>query len=147
MSLSRNPQQLILVKQLYLDACLLADRGDTFSVTKAVILLDLAIEHMLNNIVLNLDPSFTVNQTKGVEDIGRRTLWGNASTAIRAAAKTPLLEVRELANLHALRNLVQHSGTEPTQSETKRYLHSANVMLIAVFSDVYGLDFGKFKIW
>lgn len=143
----RNQQQLILVKQLYEDARLLGKRGDAFSLTKAVVLLDLSIEHILNNIILNLDPSFTVNQTKGSGDINRKTLSGNASTALRTAGKRPLSEERELANLHALRNLVQHIGTEPAQSEAHRYLTAANNMLTSVFEDVYGLSFQNFKLW
>jgi hypothetical protein len=143
----RNQQQLILVKQLYEDARLLEEKGDAFSLTKAIVLLDLSIEHVLNNILLNLDLSFTVNQTKGSEDINRRTLSGNASTALRAAEKKPLSEQRELANLHALRNLVQHIGMEPAQSEVHRYLIAANNMLTSVFEDVYGLSFQNFKLW
>lgn len=147
MAPSRNQQQLILVKQLYEDARLLEEKGDAFSLTKAVVLLDLSIEHILNNIILNLDPSFTVNQTKGTGDIDRRTLWGNASTALRAAGKKPLSEVRELANLHALRNLVQHIGMEPAQSEAHRYLTAASNMLTSIFEDVYELSFENFKLW
>ncbi len=147
MTPKRNQQQLILVKHLYEDARLLEERGDAFSLTKAVVLLDLSIEHILNNLILNLDPTFTVNQTKSSGDINRRTLSGNASTALRAAGKKPLLEERELANLHALRNLVQHIGMEPAQSEVDRYLAAANNMLISVFEDVYGLSFESFKLW
>ena len=54
---TRNQQQLILVKQLYEDARLFEERGDAFSLTKAVVLLDLSIENILNNIILNLDRS------------------------------------------------------------------------------------------
>jgi hypothetical protein len=102
---------------------------------------------MLNNIVLNLDPDFTVNETKGSEDISRKTLWGNAARSMRIASKTKIPETRELASLHALRNLVQHSGTQPTQSETQRYLVAAHSMLTSVFKEVYELEFSNFKIW
>ncbi|MGH9968607.1 MAG: hypothetical protein ACREBG_12375, partial [Pyrinomonadaceae bacterium] len=145
--LRRNQQQLLLVKQLYEDAASLAARGDSFSLTKGVIFLDLAVEHLLNNIVLNLDPNFTVNETKGSEDIARKTLWGNAVRAARMSQKGGLPETRELANLHALRNLVQHSGTEPAQSEVQRYLAASKAMFTAVFRDIYQLDFPRFQIW
>lgn len=95
---TRNQQQLILVKQLYEDARLFEERGDAFSLTKTVVLLDLSIENILNNIILNLDPSFSVNQTKGRGDITRKTLSGNASEVLRAAGKQPLQEDRELTN-------------------------------------------------
>lgn len=143
----RNQHQLILVKQLYEDAAVLAARGDAFSLTKALILLDLAVEHTLNNIVLNLDPNFTVNETKGSEDIARKTLWGNAARSMKTSNKGSLPETREIANLHALRNLVQHCGTEPSQSETQRYLSAAQSMLSSVFANVYGLEFSRFQIW
>ncbi len=90
MIVKRNQQQLILVKHLYEDASIMGERADTFSVTKAVILLDLAVEHMLNNIILNLDPDFTVNETKGSEDVARKTLWGNAARAIKMSNKGKL---------------------------------------------------------
>lgn len=58
----RNTDQLVLVKQLYQDANNLITDRDRLSLTKAVIILDLSVELMLNNIVLNLDPNLTVNQ-------------------------------------------------------------------------------------
>jgi hypothetical protein len=147
MSSPRNLHQLLLVKQLYEDASLHAGYGDTFSHTKSVILLDLSVEMVLNNIVLNLDPDLTVNASKGSQDTDRRTLWGNAASAINKAKSKRLLEIREMANLHSLRNLVQHNGTEPTQTEVKRYLSAAELMLTAAFRDAYELDFANFRIW
>lgn len=147
MTPKRNQQQLILIKQLYEDARLLEERGDAFSLTKAVVLLDLSIEHILNNIILNVDPTSSVNQTKSSGDLNRRTLSGNSSTALGSAGKKPPLEAGELANLHKLRNLVQHIGMEPAQSEVRRYLAAANNMLISVFEDVYELSFESFKLW
>jgi len=125
----------------------LSGRPDALSLTKAIVLLDLSVELMLNNIVLNLDPNFTVNETKGSEDISRKTLWGNAARAVRATNKGSLPEAREIANLHALRNLVQHSGNQPSQSETERYFAAIRVMFSTVFENVYGLDFSRFQIW
>lgn len=143
----RNQQHLILVKQLYEDSLALSGRSDALSLTKAIVLLDLAVELVLNHIVLNLDPDFTVNETKGSEDITRKTLWGNAAKAVRAANKGSLPETREIANLHALRNLVQHSGTQPSQSETERYFAAVKVMFSTIFEKVYGLKFSRFQIW
>jgi len=143
----RNQQQLILVKQLFEDSLALCGRSDVLSLTKAIVLLDLAVELLLNNVVLNLDPDFTVNETKGSEDITRKTLWGNAARAVKAANKGSLPETREIANLHALRNLVQHSGTQPSQSETERYFAAVRVMFSTVFEKVYGLNFSRFQIW
>lgn len=147
MSSPRNLHQLLLVKQLYEDACLLSEREDTFSHTKAVILLDLSVEVMLNSLVLNLDPDLTVNAAKGSQDTDRKTLWGNAATALNKAKSKRLSEFREMAGLHALRNLVQHNGTEPTQTEVKRYLPAAEQMLSSAFRDAYGLEFTNFRIW
>jgi hypothetical protein len=50
---TRNPQQLLLVKQLYEDGRLLPSRDDDLSLTKSVILLDLAVEQMLNTIIMD----------------------------------------------------------------------------------------------
>lgn len=144
--LVRNPHQLLLSKQLYEDSRLLAERDDAFSHTKAVILLDLSVETLLNNVVLNFDPDLTVNASKGSQDTDRRTLWGNAGTALNKAKGKRLPETREMANLHALRNLVQHSGTEPSRTEVRRYVAAAEVLLKGVFADAYDLDFLSFRL-
>lgn len=142
----RNPHQLLLAKQLYEDSRILVERDDAFSHTKAVILLDLSVETVLNNIVLNFDPDLTINASKGSQDTDRRTLWGNASTALNKAKSRRLPESREMANLHALRNLVQHNGTEPSQTEVRRYVAAAEALLRAAFADAYDLDFLNFRL-
>jgi hypothetical protein len=143
----RNPHQLLLVKQLYEDARLLAEREDSFSHTKAVIFIDLAVETLLNSIVLSFDPDLSINASKGSLDTDRRTLWGNASTALNKVKKKRLPESREMASLHALRNLVQHNGTEPTKTEVKRYLSAAEVLMKAAFTEAYDIDFLNFRWW
>lgn len=142
----RNPHQLLLAKQLYEDSRLLAERDDAFSYTKAVILLDLAVETLLNNIVLNFDPDLTINASKGSQDTDRRTLWGNVATALNKAKNKRLPESREMANLHALRNLVQHNGTEPSQTEVRRYVAATEALMKAAFASAYDLDFLNFRL-
>jgi hypothetical protein len=142
----RNPHQLLLSKQLFEDARLYAEREDSFSHTKAVVLLDLAIEVLLHNIVLNFDPDLTVNASNSGRDTDRRTLWGNTSQALKSKGKQ-LAELREMASLHTLRNLVQHNGTEPTRTEVLRYLSSAERVLVGAFRDAYELDFVNFRLW
>jgi hypothetical protein len=142
----RNPHQLLLAKQLFEDSRLLAERDDAFSHTKAVMLLDLAVETVLNNIVLNFDPDLIINASKGSQDTDRRTLWGNAATALNKAKHKGLPESREMANLHALRNLVQHNGTGPSQTEVRQYVATAEALLKAAFADAYELNFGNFRL-
>lgn len=72
---------------------------------------------------------------------------GNAADALRKVKQAQLTEIREMASLHALRNLVQHNGTEPSKSDVKRYLHAAGLMLTDSFSAAYGLDFQHFRLW
>ncbi len=143
----RKPESLLLVKQLFEDSRSLSDRDDSLSLSKAVIILDLAVEQLLNHIVLNLDPDLDVNASKAGKEIDRKTLWGNAATCLRKEKGAGLTESREVSNLHALRNLVQHIGTEPAKSEVKRYVHATAVMLSNAFKDAYDLNFESFRLW
>ena len=63
---TRNPQQLLLVKQLYEDGRLLASREDALSLAKAVVVLDLAIEQMLNTVIMDFT-SVNTPRGKGAE--------------------------------------------------------------------------------
>ena len=58
MATKTNPQQLVLAKQLYDDARILAGREDGLSLMKAVLLLDLSVEQTLNQILRDFDRDF-----------------------------------------------------------------------------------------
>jgi hypothetical protein len=75
MPVTSNPQQLILVKQLYEDSCLLAAREDDVSLTKAIILVDLAIEQMLNQVLRDFYPGFDSTAAAGRRDVNWGRLW------------------------------------------------------------------------
>lgn len=141
----RNFEQLILVKQLFQDARDLSERGDRLSLTKAIILMDLSVEQSLKCILLNLNPDFII--PRGRNDINRRELWHNASSAVQNTKGVSLSEQNESSRLHDLRNLVQHNGTEPPSSEVRRYVVSTKRMLEDAFRDAFDLDFGNLRPW
>lgn len=143
----RNIDQLILVRQLFVDALALAARDERLSLTKAVILLDLAVEQSLNSVVLNFDPDFTPDEATGRQDMKWATLWTNATRTLNVAKGKRLAEYRELSRLHELRNLVQHNGTEPTRREVLRYQSAVEKMLNDLFLNAYGLNFQSFRPW
>lgn len=135
----------MLVKHLYQDARDLLERGDRLSLTKAIILRDLAVEQALKSVLLNLNPNFII--PRGRNDIGWRDLWREASDAVLGAKGVALSEHSESSRLHELRNLVQHHGTEPPASEVRRFAVSTNRMLAATFRDAFDLDFDGLRPW
>lgn len=93
----RNFEQLIVVKQLYQDARDLSQRGDRLSLTKSIILLDLAVEQSLKSILLNLNPNFII--PRGRNDISWKDLWRNASSAVQNTKGVSLSEQNESSRL------------------------------------------------
>ncbi len=145
MSTIRNFEQLIFVKQLCDDAKSLLNIGDVLSLTKSLIIIDLAIEQTLKTIILNLNPSFYI--PRGRQDINWKDLWNEADSIIKNLGKHGLTEQVECTRLRELRNLVQHTGAQPTLVDVSRFVESAEKMLEQVFSDAFSLDFGNLRTW
>jgi hypothetical protein len=145
-TVTRNPQQLQLVKQLYEDGRLLAIRDDGLSLTKSVILLDLAVEQMLNTIIMDFTSLNTPKGKSGRKDIGWGDIWQRAADAMKAKSHE-LLNHSQLVSLHDVRNLAVHNGSIPAQGEVQRYLEPVEDMLTGVFQDAYSVDFGRFRLW
>lgn len=143
MAITCNPQQLMLVKQLYEDARALSARNDELSLTKAIILLDLSVDNLLNQIVRDCS---LPNPSSGRNDAKWHDNWSNAHSALKNIGIN-LIHRRELASLHDIQNLTQHNGTIPTQNEVQRYLVPAFNMIQKVFNDLYNRDFQNFTLW
>src|ERR1051326_8221980 len=143
MPVTSNPQQLLLVKQLYEDGCLLATGEDDVSLTKAIILIDLAIEQMLNQVLRDFYPSFDPTAAAGRRDVNWGRLWQLAAQTLTGKGFA-LPHYRELSSLHEIRNLAQHNGSVRTQAEVRRYIQPAYEMLSGVFRDAYSQDFHSF---
>jgi hypothetical protein len=141
----RNFEHLLLTKQLYQDALDSSDRGDRSLLTRALIILDLSIELALKNILINLDPNFAPDQ--GRRDILWHDLWHKTDAALKQVSGNNLSERSECMRLHEFRNLVQHHGFEPSLSDLRRYLASAERMLFEAFRDAFGLDFHNLRRW
>jgi hypothetical protein len=58
-----------------------------------------------------------------------------------------LLNHAQLLSLHDVRNLAQHNGSVPSQTEVKRYIEPVEEMLIGVFQNAYGVAFQTFRLW
>jgi len=143
---TRNPQQLVLVKHLYEDACTLAGREDDFSVMKATLSLDHSVEQMLNTIVMDITTQNVPTRGAGRRDISWSEIWKRASDAVTVLGHE-IVNHAQLLALHEVRNLAQHNGSIPTQAEVRRYLEPTEEMLTGVFRDVYALDFPTFRLW
>jgi hypothetical protein len=152
----RNFEQLLIVKQLYQDSDLLINKGDIFSLSKAVIFLDLSIELTLKTILLNLNPNFLsqlfqqpqikVTQKQHV-DISWHIAWTQASKELQAINKSSLSEEAESRNLRNSRNGIQHNGQTPATQDVKRYLASTTRMLKDAFHSAFDLDFENLRSW
>jgi len=80
---TRNPQQLLLVKQLYEDGRLLASREDALSLAKAVVVLDLAIEQMLNTVIMDFTSVNTPRGKGGRKDLAWGDIWDRAAAPMK----------------------------------------------------------------
>jgi len=144
---TKSPHQLLLIKQLYDDACGLTSRGDTLSLAKAIILLDLSVEQMLNSIIMDFVSAKSPKLKPGRKDQGWGELWGLADEAMQQRGHAPLINYTQLLTLHEVRNLAQHNGSIPTRSEIERYIEPAEEMLCGAFASAYGQDFRSFRLW
>lgn len=137
---SHNSQQLLLVKELFEEAQTLAFREDTFSTSKAILFLDLAVEQMLRTIIASISP-----HTNYKKDPDWYILWADASDAMQA--KGFLLRNNiQLKSLHKDRNNVQHAGSTYHFTQARKYVASVEDMLSNVFQDVFRLDFFSYNL-
>lgn len=135
-----NPQQLLIVKDFFGEAQTLALREDTFSTSKAILFLDLAVEQMMRAIIATLDPS---RQYK--KDPHWQELWTDASAVLQING-FELHNHFPLKALHGHRNMVQHGGASYHYSQARNHVAPAQDMLSQAFRDVYGLDFFRYNL-
>ena len=136
-----NAQQLLLVKAFLDEAQTLALREDTFSTSKAILFLDLAVEQMLRAIIFSLNPN--LNPRKDL------MTWHDLWKEVDAALQTQGLELHNhapLKSLHEHRNMVQHAGATYHYSQARSYVVPAEEMLTQAFRDVFGLDFARYSL-
>ncbi len=146
MSITNTPQQLLLIKQLFDDACILAEHQDELSLTKALILLDLSIEQMLNQVIRDCSLNTASNVAFGRRDTTWQKIWDAANQAINDKG-FKLIHHRDLLSLHEVRNMAQHNATIPTQIEVQRYIEPACESLSSLFADIYKTHFQNFTLW
>src|SRR5215470_8059333 len=107
----KNPRQLLVTKQLFTEGKVLALHGDDFSALKAVLLLDLSVELMLNILITD----FGSGRDSARDDMKWSQLWQQATCAVKDAniiiERIPFY--KDLRDLHNMRNLAQHSGRAP----------------------------------
>lgn len=140
MAIPSNPQQLLLVKDLFDEAQELALREDTFSTSKAILFLDLAVEQMMRAIITSLSPSKHYKK-----DPTWHELWTDSSTAMQTAGYT-LRNEFPLRNLHQDRNRVQHAGATYHFSQARIHVAPVEDMVTHAFHDVYQLNFFRYNL-
>ncbi len=135
-----NAQQLLFVKQFFDEGQTLASREDTFSTSRAILFLDLAVEQMLQAIVASLNPTkHYQNEPKWHE------LWADASSALKSH-NSNLRNHGKLSNLRKDRNRVQHAGATYHFSQARGYVPPTEDMITHAFRDVYNLDFQRYNL-
>jgi hypothetical protein len=135
-----NPQQLLIVKDFFGEGQTLALREDTFSTSKAILFLDLAVEQMMRAIIATLNPS---KQYK--KDPNWHELWTDASAVLQTKG-FQLHNHFPLKALHGHRNMVQHVGASYHYSQARNHVAPVEDMLSQAFRDVYGLDFSRYNL-
>jgi len=135
-----NAQQLLLVKDLFGDAQALALRDDTFSTSKAILLLDLSVELMLRAVIFTLVPNLNPKR-----DLYWKDLWKEADDALKRR-NCQLHNYAPLKALHDHRNMVQHAGAVYHFSQAQMHVPPVEDMLSHAFQDVYGLDFSSYSL-
>jgi hypothetical protein len=140
-----NPRLLLLTKQFFIEAERAAGLGDSFSAMKAVLFLDLAVEQMLNLLLIDLG---TGEESQKADDLKWRQLWHEAqSVAEKAGIHGPIPHFKELGRLRRVRNLVQHHAITPDPIDATRFVSSTNNMLSYCFDRVYGRRFETYHVW
>src|SRR5436309_10116216 len=143
---TRNPQQLLLVKHLYEDARTLASREDDLSLMKAIVVLDLAVEHMLNTVIIDFTSLNAPKGKPGRKDVSWAIIWERAAAAMKEK-NHEVLNHGQLLSLHEVRNLDVHNGSVPSQVEILRYIEPLEEMLTGIFRAGYSVDFQRFRLW
>jgi hypothetical protein len=129
-----------MVKDLFSEAQTLSSRDDTFSISKAILFLDLAVEQMLRAVVTTLTPSIQYKK-----DPNWHELWTYAAAALDVKG-LQLHNHFPLKNLHEHRNMVQHRGASYHFSQARSHVPPVADMLSHAFRDVYGLDFSRYNL-
>jgi hypothetical protein len=101
-----SPRQLLLVKQLFDEGKRYAALGGKLASMKALLLLDLAVEQMLNAVISDCSSEELLN----LDDANWHTLWTKASAAAKNRKFDRLPNSRALQKLRKLRNCVVHQG-------------------------------------
>ena len=140
MSSLPNSQQLLLVKDLFGEAQTLAAREDTFSTTKSILFLDLAVEQMMRAIIFTLKPNSNPRK-----DLKWHELWTEADGALQAKS-LQLHNSAPLKALHEHRNMVQHTGATYHFSQARTYVVPVGDTLTHAFHDVYALEFARYNL-
>jgi len=140
MSTPPNAQQLLLIKELFGDAQALASRDDTFSTSKAILLLDLSVELMLRAVVFTLVPNLSPKKELHWQD-----LWKEADAALKLR-NCQLHDYAPLKTLHDHRNMVQHAGAVYHYSQAQMHVPPVEDMLNHAFRDVYSLDLSSYSL-
>jgi hypothetical protein len=117
----------------------LASREDTFSTSKAILFLDLAVEQMMRAIISSLNPNKHYKN-----DPNWHQLWSDAEAALHAKG-FQLHNHYALKNLHEHRNMIQHIGATYHFSQARNHVVPVEDMLSRAFSDVYNLDFSRYN--
>ena len=139
-------QGLLIAHQLFHDGEALAKLDGEFHALRAVLLIDLSVEHVLNMIILDND---------GPDQSGDARADKNFRQLIQAAGKIYKTKTgnrrfpqeKNLKIVHDLRNLAQHNGTAPRNPELFRYIPRIRQFHQGVFEDLFGVDFDTLQIW
>jgi hypothetical protein len=146
---SKNPRNLLIAKQFFIQGKSLAAYGDNFSAMKSVLFLDLAVETMLNVLIQDFgsDDDAVQENENARDDMKWRHLWRKAlGTVKNANVMQTIPHYKDLQCVHEMRNLTQHCGVVQNPVEVSRRIPSVERMLTTCFDKPYGLNFVEFQL-
>lgn len=138
-----HPLQLLIVKTFFHESKKLLRIGDRYSLMRASMSADFAVEQMLNALI----GDFSEEDLPDRSDVTWEQLWQKATGSVKAQEKVKRLpNYKDLKRLHEERNLVQHQGHVPDAVNLARYIERAEGMLCECFQKAYGFDFRAFSV-
>lgn len=142
---STDRPALVLVRELVTDAeAMLTTDESRLQRFKAILLLDLAIERMLNTILSDTLHELGESEPNNArKDFG--SLWREADSRCRKVSGLGLRFHTQILSMHNARNRAQHHGEFPDSSTVRTAAQSATAFLRASFMQVYCLSFANFS--
>jgi len=143
----KSPRQLVFVKELFLEAGKYASGHELeLDLLKAILLIDLCVERLLNIIWRDADSDYPV---KGKRYPNFVELWEKVEKVLKEKGfiEGTLANKSDFIDYHERRNDAQHRGMVPRASYVQEYFELAQDFFTKIYNELYDFDFLNFRYW